>query len=66
MGSFELDRTKIKIERVGGTKKNCPNIAAENSLLAILHQVNQFKIEDSKLILLKDKSEVLVFYALQK
>jgi heat shock protein HslJ len=60
MGSFELDKKKIRIGRIGGTKMNCPNMADENLFISSLHQVNRFKLEEGKLILLKDKSEVLV------
>jgi heat shock protein HslJ len=61
MGSFELDKKNIQIGRIGGTKMNCPNMADENLLISSLHQVNRYKLEEGKLILLKDKSKVLVF-----
>ena len=61
MGSFELNKKKVKIGQIGGTKMNCPNMSTENLLISSLHQVNRYKLEEGKLILLKDKSQVLVF-----
>lgn len=61
MGSFELNKKRITIGQIGGTKMNCPNMSTENLLISSLHQVNRYKLEEGKLILLKDKSQVLVF-----
>lgn len=63
MGSFALDKKKIKIERIGGTKMNCPDMTTENLVISSLQQVNRYQIKGEKLVLLKDKSEVLVFEA---
>ena len=66
MGEFELDKNNIKIMRIGSTKMNCPNIAAEKLFMSSLNQVNNYQLKGRQLILLKDRSEVLVFKMLDQ
>ncbi|TLX76586.1 META domain-containing protein [Labilibacter sediminis] len=59
-GKMEVDGSKIKLNIQLGTKMYCEGVP-EAELEAKISEVNNYKIQDKKLILNKDKETLFVF-----
>ncbi|KYP16400.1 META domain-containing protein [Flavihumibacter sp. CACIAM 22H1] len=61
-GSFELlDKQGMKFGALASTKMACPEMELEAAFLKALAEINQWKILDNQLILMKDGANLAIF-----
>jgi heat shock protein HslJ len=60
-GIYSLDENKLNLERIVSTKMMCPEIDTETKLFTVLQEINSFRMEDDKLILLKGETVMAEF-----
>ncbi len=66
MGSFEIKEDQLKISRLGGTKRMCPDMEMENKLISVLQNIDRFQLKRKKLTLFQGEQALLVFEPLVK
>lgn len=59
-GSIKTDENNLIFEKMGGTRKVCPDMTSENLFLMAMQKVKSFSFENENLQLLSDTNEVII------